>query len=62
MEFKEGDVVKLKSGGPLMTIQSTDMDDPNEILCCWFVNDKPVVDSFYAEMLEAQPPNEVDSK
>jgi uncharacterized protein YodC (DUF2158 family) len=33
MEFKVGDVVKLKSGGPEMTVSEVDDD---EIECVWF--------------------------
>jgi uncharacterized protein YodC (DUF2158 family) len=31
--IKKGDVVKLKSGGPYMTVQSVGM---NEVSCKWF--------------------------
>lgn len=34
-EFKEGDVVELKSGGPKMTIK-TIYDDDGSIHCQWF--------------------------
>jgi len=33
-EFKEGDVVFLKSGGPAMTI--TELSDDRESFCEWF--------------------------
>ena len=33
MDFKIGDVVKLKSGGPLMTVNGTKGDD---VWCRWF--------------------------
>lgn len=32
--FKVGDVVKLRSGGPAMTID--DITDENECVCQWF--------------------------
>lgn len=32
--FKNGDLVKLKSGGPVMTIS----DLADKITCCWFVD------------------------
>ena len=52
-EFKAGDTVRLKSGGPLMTIKSADgLDD--SILCEWFdKDDKPQVKSFKASSLTA---------
>ena len=38
MSFKVGDVVKLKSGGPLMTVtgKSTGPDRPALFTCAWF--------------------------
>jgi uncharacterized protein YodC (DUF2158 family) len=36
MEFKAGDLVKLKSGGPVMTVVEVDED---EVLCVWFPSD-----------------------
>lgn len=33
MEFKVGDVVRLKSGGPSMTVTKVDTKD---VYCCWF--------------------------
>lgn len=35
-DFKVGDVVRLKSGGPLMTIRVIDNDGTREIYCDWF--------------------------
>lgn len=36
-DLKEGDVVRLKSGGPKMTIST--MDEVNKrVYCKWFVN------------------------
>jgi uncharacterized protein YodC (DUF2158 family) len=49
MSFKLGDVVRLKSGGPNMTVQSIAADDDfavskNDLTCQWF-DDKKVLQS-----------------
>ena len=35
--FKSGDVVQLKSGGPLMTVVGSDYDKGQSVMCVWFV-------------------------
>jgi uncharacterized protein YodC (DUF2158 family) len=45
MTFKPGDLVVLKSGGPIMTVDTvnTDIFDDTKItgiLCAWFVGEK----------------------
>ena len=38
-EFKVGDVVQLKSGGPLMTVTYVgEQDGAPRVWCSWFVN------------------------
>lgn len=49
MQFKSGDVVTLKSGGPDMTVTDTSM---GQIACVWFDGKKQVYGSFPAEALE----------
>jgi uncharacterized protein YodC (DUF2158 family) len=55
-DFKVGDVVVLKSGGPLMTIHNirdVSPNDPNPGLSCiWFDNFKKVEDVFDARAVE----------
>ena len=34
MDFKKGDLVRLRSGGPVMTVHSADYSDT--IQCTWF--------------------------
>ena len=44
-EFKEGDVVQLKIGGPKMTIIALDTSS-GEATCSWFAGRKPNEDIF----------------
>ena len=37
--FKKGDIVRLKSGGPRMTVKYTDTS-LGELLCQWFASSK----------------------
>ena len=51
MEFRTGDVVRLKSGGPKMTVIRIKESD---VWCNWFLVDQdvPKMHSFKPEMLE----------
>ncbi len=49
-KFKDGDRVKLKSGGPMMTVSNVSED---KIECSWFVDGNVQHDSFNAEVLKA---------
>ena len=48
-DFKKGDVVVLKSGGPCMTVESI---NAGMIDCVWFLDKKTLRGSFPAEVLE----------
>ena len=54
-QLKVGDVVKLKSGGPEMTVYSVSESKP-EVWCVWFPSgdykEKPLQDVFQAEALD----------
>jgi len=58
IEFKEGDVVKLKSGGLSMTIEAftwnAGRDEPHKdrVNCIWFDNKKLMKESFPTIVLE----------
>ena len=54
-EFKIGDVVQLKSGGPYMTVVSLNensMTHTGQIKCQWFEKNRPETCSFPAAALE----------
>lgn len=55
-EFKLGDVVQLKSGGPLMTV--TAIASAGDYVCEWFSGDEPKWREFKAHALrgESQAP------
>ena len=58
-DFKLGDVVRLKSGGPDMTITQYPRQSPvgnydDRALCSWFDNGDRKVDEFPLEALEKE--------
>ena len=55
--FKVGDVVQLKSGGPLMTIAEVRGDE--QCRCSWFLNGKRFQEMFNKDELE-KVENETD--
>ena len=50
MEFKEGEVVRLKSGGPDMTVSA--ITDRASAECWWFVDGDPKWQTFQLHALE----------
>ena len=50
-KFKVGDTVRLKSGGPLMTITQLTYAEPPNFICRWFEGDKMKQDVFPPEGL-----------
>lgn len=49
MGFKIGDKVKLKSGGPIMTVSYVDGES---IECTWFVNSDVKIQEFHSGTLD----------
>jgi uncharacterized protein YodC (DUF2158 family) len=47
-----GDVVRLKSGGPLMTTRGIDKDDPSDSWCHWFDGNRSCLELFPTACLE----------
>ncbi|WP_398482298.1 YodC family protein [Tardiphaga sp.] len=41
-DFKEGDMVRVKSGGPTMTVNYIRPDEGREIQCVWFNHENTV--------------------
>jgi uncharacterized protein YodC (DUF2158 family) len=59
LEFKIGNLVQLKSGGPTMTITSKDNYDARgeeEVACTWYVGGERNKESFDPETLKAAGP------
>ena len=55
--FETGAVVRLKSGGPAMTVNYSDESDQS-VHCYWFTKDRQVVsDAFCKDMLIACEPD-----
>ena len=42
-----GDLVRLKSGGPLMTVASTDEADTHGVWCQWFRDDGTLESNYF---------------
>ena len=51
-EIKDGDTVKLKSGGPVMTVSHSDSGDPNDVWCVWFAGAERKNHNFLKHTLE----------
>lgn len=62
MQHKKGDLVRLKSGGPVMTVQF--IRDGYELVaeCTWFVGDNTKTGSFSGDSLEKIEPGELKAK
>ena len=53
--FYVGDVVRLKSGGPRMTVAEVgDIEGQPTVLCTWFENDKQEQSTFHPATLERE--------
>lgn len=52
-QFQVGDVVRLKSGGPAMTVQRLEHDDT--VSCVWFLEGKPEERFFVTSTLQKVP-------
>lgn len=52
-EWKVGDVVQLKSGGPAMTVTAVGLRSGASIQCHWFTDDITKFDTFPPDALKA---------
>ena len=50
-EIKTGDVVRLKSGGPMMTVQEI-VKGSDDLVCAWFLGDEDHSKAFARSALE----------
>lgn len=53
MRFKTGDVVKLRSGGPMMTVTYV-QSGPETVHTTWFSGDKQEIGSFPVDALRME--------
>ncbi len=57
--FEIGDIVRLRSGGPLMTVHNVDDYSPTGpnpgLLCIWFDGAKRVQEVFHPKAVELEP-------
>ena len=51
-KFKIGDVVKLKSGGSLMTVRCEDPSNNSKVRCNWDLNGLIKEESFFEDQLK----------
>ena len=58
MAFQIGEVVRLKSGGPDMTVRSTPSEHNSTYGCQWFAGKKLESGSFPEASLEKVPPKQ----
>ncbi len=54
-EFKIGDVVELRSGGPAMTVMGNDDDEPPRFICSYFTDGKLTTLGFESAVLAMSP-------
>jgi len=59
VQFQVGDVVRLKSGGPLMTVQQATYAD--NIMCTWFgENNRRMSEGFHPRTLRHMGPEAIN--
>ncbi len=59
-QFKQGDTVRTKSGGPLMTVDA--YTPSGEVICTFWIKDKRHQEHFVEATLEAVHPDQMKPK
>jgi uncharacterized protein YodC (DUF2158 family) len=52
MQYKIGDLVVLKSGGPVLTVEKDKIQDSPHIYCIWFRDGSVFKQNFHPDTLE----------
>lgn len=60
MNLQAGDVVLLKSGGPLMTIVGNHPENAEAVVCQWFKEDEVKSDTFFKIALKKYNPPRIN--
>ena len=61
-KFKVGDVVKLKSGGPIMTVAEVTEDEHRvQVHCTWFNKNEPLDKTFEEGLLKQYDSSSIGS-
>jgi len=60
MAFKAGETVRLKSGGPLMTVSGMTKGDEPKVICDWFDDKNSLQHGAFVEVQIEADDNEIN--
>ena len=58
-KFQAGDLVQLKSGGPIMTVQGYSATDPSMVECYWQIKAKTFPEKHHEDKLIKREAGEI---